>query len=368
MIHRDLYGMLCHNPAGTIVATGRICQSVGGEQRVTVNQSTTEATERRAYIGGALLLLGAALFWSLNGVLIKTISGIGAPPVLIAFYRSLFAGLILLPLGARGLHTVIRLGASRHESVGSSSVATPARRWRYVRPALAWCIVFFTLMTLCFVVANTLTEAANAIILQYTSTFWIFALSPLILRERARRSDVWVLLVAGIGILVIFIGNGSGNLLALSIALGAGLFFGLLTMMIRQMRDADSAAVMVMNNLGSALLLLPLMLWTGHGVLPLKAWLFLLLIGVVQFALPYYLYTLGLRYVPAYQAGLLTLLEPVLVPVWTWLALSERVPRPTYIGGAIILVALFLYGWLTRRALRLRVPGNSPAVESAPPT
>jgi len=332
---------------------------------VTAIQSTSAAADRRAYVIGVLLLLAAALFWSLNGVLIKTISGTGAPPVVIAFYRSLFAGLILLPLGSRGLHTVVRLGKARSRTGGDSTAAVPGRRWRYVRPALAWCIVFFTLMTLCFVVANTLTEAANAIILQYTSTFWIFLLSPLILHEQPRRSDIWVLLVAGVGILVIFIGNGSGNLLALSIALGAGLFFGLLTMMIRQMRDADSAAVMVMNNLGSALLLLPLMLWTGHGELTLKAWLFLVLIGVVQFALPYYLYTLGLRFVPAYQAGLLTLLEPVLVPVWTWLALGEIVPRPTYIGGAIILAALFLYGWLTRRALRMRVPANAATVQSA---
>jgi len=212
--------------------------------------------------------------------------------------------------------------------------------------------VFFTLMTACFVIANTKTEAANAIILQYTSTFWIFALSPWLLRERARAGDLWILGLAMAGVAIIFAGNATTDLVGLTIALASGLFFGLLTMMIRRLRDSDSAAVTVFNNLGSAVLLFPLAWGMGSLLLSSRALFLLILMGIVQFGTPYYLYTLGLARVPAYQASLITMLEPVLVPVWTYMAVGERVPRTTLIGGAVILTALVLFVLAAQRTRR----------------
>lgn len=300
-------------------------------------------TAERSYAWGVVFLLLASLFWSLNGALIKLIheGGRGPDPVAIAFYRSLFAGLFLLPL-ARG----------KWRTLGGSK---DGRRRRAIRPTAVWCVVFFTLMTTCFVIANTKTEAANAIILQYTSTFWIFALSPWLLRERARAGDLWILGLAMVGIAVIFAGNSSTDFVGLTIALASGLFFGLLTMMIRRLRDSDSAAVTVFNNLGSAVLLLPLAWGMGGLLLSPRAFFLLILMGIVQFGTPYYLYTLGLARVPAYQASLITMLEPVLVPLWTYLAVGESVPPMTLIGGAVILTALVLFVLAAQRTRNLSV-------------
>ncbi len=301
----------------------------------------------RSYAWGVAFLLLASLLWSLNGALIKVIyeGGRGPHGVAIAFYRSLFAGLFLLPLARGKWRTLIR---SRE---GTSK--------RMVRPAALWCVVFFTLMTASFVIANTKTEAANAIILQYTSTFWIFGLSPWLLRERARTGDLWILGLAMVGIAIIFAGNASTDMTGLAIALASGLFFGLLTMMIRRLRDSDSAAVTVLNNLGSAALLLPIAWGMGVLMVPSRALFLLILMGIIQFGTPYYLYTLGLARVPAYQAALITMVEPILVPVWTFLAVGERVEWPTLIGGAVILAALVLF---IRAVQRTR---NLPKAETA---
>lgn len=300
-------------------------------------------TMERSYVWGVVFLLLASLFWSLNGALIKLIheGGRGPDAVAIAFYRSLFAGLFLLPF-ARG----------RWRSLGGSKDNRPRRT---IRPTAVWCVVFFTLMTTCFVIANTKTEAANVIILQYTSTFWIFALSPWLLRERARRGDLWILGLAMVGIAIIFAGNSSTDFVGLAVALASGLFFGLLTMMIRRLRDSDSAAVTVLNNLGSAVLLFPLVWGMGALFLSSRALILLILMGIVQFGIPYYLYTLGLARVPAYQASLITMLEPVLVPVWTYMAVGEGVGATTLIGGAVILAALTLFVLTARRARNLTV-------------
>jgi drug/metabolite transporter (DMT)-like permease len=161
------------------------------------NQGTRD---RRAYFVGILLLFAAAVLWSLAGPGIKLVNkgGDGPHAVVIAFYRSLFAGLILFPFARGKFHTLRRRDrisdgtvpdtqASRQVSSGHSSQSS-AEGFLFLslRPAAVCCVVFFTLMTICFVLATTLTEAGNAIILQYTSAFWIFALSPLLLGETPR--------------------------------------------------------------------------------------------------------------------------------------------------------------------------------------
>lgn len=298
------------------------------------------------------------MLWSLNGALIKIVSDQGQGPsgISIAFYRSLFAGLFLLPL-------------TRHKWTcrGPSGENSSLLK----RPAALWCAVFFTLMTLFFVVANTITQAASVIILQYTSTFWIFGLSPMILKERPRSSDLWILVLAMIGIVIIFFGEPAWNVLigqdqlgtatesnsstkfkGMTIALASGLFYALLTLMIRRLRNANSAAVTVMNNLGSAILLFPLVVAVGGLFISSRSLGLLIFMGIVQFGLPYYLYTLGLKRIPAYQAALITLLEPVLVPIWAVLAIgrSEMPHVWTLIGGGVIFVALLLFVNAARRA------------------
>ena len=219
-------------------------------------------------------------------------------------------------------------------------------------------------MTACFVVANTMTRASNVIILQYTSTFWIFALSPVLLRESPRRGDVWILAIAMTGVAVIFGGNMATDLAGLTVALSSGLFFGLLTLMIRRMRDADPAAVTVACMLGSAMLLLPFVAYVDGFTISFRSFVYLAILGVVQFGLPYYLYTMGLARVPAHQAALLTMTEPVLNPIWSYVAVGETVPLTTVVGGVIILAALvvFVLGarQRSRRGLNAATGGDRP--------
>ena len=324
------------------------------------------------------LLLAAALLWSLNGAFIKAINAQGRGPdgITIAFYRSVFGGLVLLPFAWGRLRTLSRRAptpsdssasrgsrTSKHEEPvvcagGSYAAQEPVAgaygsygrrgsvsfgdRW-FPRPAALLCAVFFAAMTGCFVVANTMTEAGNAIVLQYTSTLWLFVLSPWLLRERPRMDDAWILAVAMLGVGVIFFGNAGRSLPGLLVALTAGFFYSLLTLMIRRLRTADPSAVTVLNNLGAAVLLLaPVMLW-GDLMISRRELALLALMGVVQFSIPYYLYARALTRVPAYQAGLITLAEPVLVPVWTFLAVGELVPASTIAGGGLLLLSIAIF-------------------------
>ena len=100
-----------------------------------------------------------------------------------------------------------------------------------------------------------------------------------------------------------------------------------------------------MNLLFSGAVLLP---FVGVWTLPSPAQIVLLLCyGGLQMGLPYWLMARGLTRVSPQEAGTLTLLEPLLAPLWAYLASpgTETLSRYTIIGGACILGALGYRYW-----------------------
>ena len=256
------------------------------------------------------LLLGAALF-STGGYFIKEID---AGALGITFFRCLFAALWLLPL-------------------------VPGRK--FPKPAdLAVSIVLFALLLGLYVGATKATTAANAIFLQYTAPIYVIALSPWLLAERLRRADAIPLAICLGGIAVLFVGNqGSGDAKGLWLGLGSGLFYGIFLLWLRRLRYADPIAITFANCLGVAIILAP---FPGVWDVDAPNLGLLVLMGAVQFAIPYVVFTRGLRDVRAGEASLIALTEPVLNPVWVLILFGEEPTMATLIGGAIILVGLAL--------------------------
>ena len=286
---------------------------------------------------GVLALIVCAALWSLNGPLIKLLKEEDVPGVTIACYRSLIGGLVFLPFAWR-----------RFRTLGNVSVGWPIGS-----------VLMFTLMTVCFVIATTRTAAANAIILQYTSPIWVFLLSPLLLNERPGRAEGLVLLIAMSGIAVMFFGNAATESAWLIVALGSGLGYGSLTVALRGLRPASPFAVAALNALGSGLLLVgPVALWGCFQLTP-RAWGLVLLLSLVQFTLPYVLFSWALQRVEAHRAALIVLLETVLNPLWTFLIVGEKVPGPTWIGGPLILLGVA--GWLLLNWRRQRGLSKTPS-------
>jgi len=79
--------------------------------------------------------------------------------------------------------------------------------------------------------------------------------------------------------------------------------------------------------------------YTMYKRRPAGDWLVILYLGVFQIGLAYVCLAKGMAGVPALEASLLLLLEPVLNPVWSWVVHGEAPGSRALIGGAIILVA-----------------------------
>lgn len=287
---------------------------------------------------GIAALLAAALLWSLNGPLIKLLDREQVHPATIACYRSLLGAFVFVPWAWRGRRSLRQV------------------HWGW--PVAG--VLTFTLMTASFVYANTLTFAANAILLQYTSPIWVFLLSPLLLKERPGWTDGLALLVALAGTGIIFAGNPRGHLAGLAAGLVAGLGYGALTVVLRGLRNVHPAMVVAVNALGSGLLLLPAAALWGQLLLTPYQITLMLLLALVQFTLPYLLFSWALQRVEAHRAALLLLIEAVLNPLWTFLVVGEVPPPGTLVGGPLILASVAGWLWLTwhrdRRARLLRTP------------
>jgi DME family drug/metabolite transporter len=276
-----------------------------------VEVSPTRTAQSRL-LDARLALVGAGMLWSLGGVCIKSLT---AGPVAIAGYRCLFAAMAVLPFLRRG-------------------------EWPPWRE-LAVSVGLYGLMLVTYIAAVQGTTAANANLLQYTAPIYVILLSPWLLGERVRREDARAVGVSLVGVAILFAGNWRGaEARGLVLGLLSGLLFGVFMLWQRRLRASRPVALVFANNLGAALLVLPFAgadLAPGGGALGLLAFM-----GVVQFGIPYLLFTWGLQRVPGPEASLLTLVEPVLTPLWVALVVGERPTVATLIGGAFILAALGL--------------------------
>src|SRR5262249_13401192 len=77
--------------------------------------------------------------------------------------------------------------------------------------------------------------------------------------------------------------------------------------------------------------------WPSGAQLPVLAGF-----GFFQMAVPYVCFAGGLKSVGPQEATLIGLLEPLLLPVWVYLALSEAPAPWTIVGGGLILAGLVL--------------------------
>ena len=286
-----------------------------------------------------LYVLAAALLWSTGGAFAKTltentvfgvnepaIKGLDVPgfarpfPLQIACYRGLFAGMLLVP--------TLRL------------------RFLVVRPSMILMGLLFIIMNVTFLSATALGTAANAILLQNSAPLWVYLAGIFWLGEKPeRRSTIAMWLgLAGIGIIVAG-GWTEGELRVIMLGLCSGFAYGGILVCIRHLRDISSPWITVWNNLISALALLPIVAFMDPPSPAQFAVLFVY--GTLQMGLPYYLLAKGLRTVSPQEAGTITLLEPLLNPVWAFLV-SPETEKPsvfTLIGGAVILATLAWRYW-----------------------
>lgn len=279
-----------------------------------------------------LCVVLAALLWSTSGAITKVLCedtglGLNEPkidPLAIAFWRVALAAAFFVP-------------------------AVPRRELTF-RPALWLTGLAFSLMNALFIMATAFGPSANAILLQYTAPMWVYVISVGIMGEPAERRGTATLLLGMAGIGVLFAGEWSGSRLpAVALGLGAGLAYALLMIGLRVQRDVSSRWLSAFNFLFGTVVLLPFICRQ-----PLPSWPqlgMLFVFGALRLTASYWLLAVGLRRLSAQEVATLSLIDPVLNPLWAYLV-SPATETPTLwtlAGGACIIGALAWRYWPGRR-------------------
>lgn len=264
-----------------------------------------------AHTRSVMLLLAAALLWSLGGVLLKSVDW---PPLAVG--------------GGRGLIAAIFLWA----------VTWRSRPFRFGWLPLATAVAY-TGCTVLFAAANKLTTAANAILLQYTAPAYVALLGAWLLKERPTRAD-WVTIAVVFAGMAIFLYDGLrlNDLAGIVLAIASGVAFAVMIVLLRLQKDDLPLGSIILGNFFGFLIGLPAMLSSPFpGAKSLGA---LVLLGVFQLGLAYLLYTKAIRHVTALEAVLIPVIEPILNPLWVMLVLGEKPSPLALLGGAIVIGAV----------------------------
>lgn len=285
--------------------------------------------EARAHLIGVICAGAGAVAWSLGALIIRLIE---ADPWTLLFWRSLS-----IALGALALILLVNRGAV--------IAAVRASGWGAVIAGLT-----MALSMMLYVNSITRTSVANSLILLSTNPFMAAMLAWAFLGERVP-GRTWVIMAVALAGMAAMVADsvGGGTWLGDILAIGTAATFAVTMVVLRRFKHVDMTPQVMMAGIWAVILVFPL----AH---PLSASAYdimlCVLMGIFSLGLGMVLFVRGLRSVSAAEAGLLSMLESILAPVWVWIALGEQ-PRPlALLGGVIVLGAVAAHALLSARPVK----------------
>lgn len=264
-------------------------------------------------IKGILAVIVASALWSTGGLFIKLTHW---NPVAIAGSRSLVAALVLLAYGGKP-----KFRKTKAQIYGTISYAS---------------------MVLCFVVSNKLTTSANAILLQFTAPIFVAILGFWILKEKVYRHDIISIIIVFLGMMLFFVGDvDKGSIIGNLVAILSGLSLAGVTVSLRMQKDGSGIETTIFGNILTFLVSIPFIL---KGLPDTRSLIIVVIMGIFQLGIPYIFYTNSVKYLSALDAILLTVVEPLLNPVWVFIFAGEKPSIYAIIGGAIVIIAVLVRG------------------------
>jgi Predicted permease, DMT superfamily len=272
-------------------------------------------TGKSEHFQAIILLIITAVLWSSGGLLVKSINW---HPLAISGARSLIAA------------CVIRL-AFRREPLNFNKTQ--------VAGALG-----YVATVMLYVSATKLTTAANAIVLQYTAPIWVALFGAWFLKEKTTTLD-WLTIGLVFGGMILFFQDQmeAGHFLGNLLAVGSGVSMTVMALAMRKQKDGSPFGSVFLGNILAFIFGLPFMFANTPD---LAGWGAILLLGFIQLGLSYVLYSVAIKHVTALEATIITMIEPILNPLWVFLIIGEAPGPWSLAGGSIILAAIaFRYAW-----------------------
>ena len=265
---------------------------------------------------GILQMIGCAVLWSIAGIFLKLLPWHGLAACSL---RSLIAGITI------GMYMAIK------------RIPFSLNRGTLITGLLTGCVY------LCFVMANKLTTAANAIVLQFTAPVFIVLYSAVLYKKEIRKEDLAVVLVVLAGIALFFFDKlGPSTVAGNCVAILAGMFMAGMFMGVERLQPEERFSAIVIGQAFAFLVGLPAVILT-KPVMNATTVSSILILGVFQLGLSYVLYVKASETCPALACCLLSAAEPLLNPIWVMIFDGEKPGIFALIGGIIVITAVTVW-------------------------
>lgn len=203
-------------------------------------------------------------------------------------------------------------------------------------------------MSATFVLANKLTSAANAIVLQFTLPIYIIFLLWIFWKKKPDRLSVLTAAASFVGILFFFFDNLTttgmiGNLLALL----SGFLYAIV-FLIKKMPHADFESSALWSFALNFIIGIPF--YFQESTITSTNIISVLLLGFVQIGLAYIFLSKGLDFVPPVGASLISMVEPILNPILVAVFYGETIGGISFIGAVIVLLSAATYNVMSAKS------------------
>ena len=260
------------------------------------------------------MMLCAALCFSIGGLLLKYIPW---SALAINGARNVVAAVVI------GIYLIV----TRHRLKFNFTVAVGA-------------ICLFGVTTL-FSMANKMTTAGNAIVLQYTAPVWIIILMALFFRKKPAKLEIITIIIVIVGIaFFLFDSLGNGHMIGDILALISGIFYAGV-FMLNSFEKGDALSSIFFGQVLSAVTLTPLVAGETDFSANVVAAVFIL--GAVQVGLAYIFFNQGTKYTGPVTASIINAIEPILNPVWVAIFIGEVLTPFSLVGAGIVVAAIVVY-------------------------
>lgn len=275
----------------------------------------------------------AGLMWGSSGVFSNLLAPYGFSPLQLTATRGIISGI------AVAVYVLI---------YNRKLFRVTARQFTLF--ALGGITVFCTAAL--YYVAMRNSSVSTAAVLMNTSPAFVMAFSVIFFREKLTKTKLFGLIVMLTGCMLvsgILSGDLNFRLWGVVIGIGSGLSYSIYSIIAKEevIRGYHSLSAtlyhfMVMGIIGLGFLDLPSYI-PCVAKAPLEVIPLLIGIGLVTCVIPYFMFSLSLKYVPVGTAAALGVIEPMAATLYSVIFFDEVLKIPAIIGIVLILGACLLF-------------------------
>ena len=191
-----------------------------------------------------------------------------------------------------------------------------------------------------YVFAMYNTTVANTNFIIQTQTIFLAIFGYFFLKEKISKITLASIILAICGIILMVISDLSSGQIAGNIgAFVMPISFAILILIIRKYPTIDMIPIQLYAGI---IAMVVGYIFAGKIVISLYDVFLGFLAGFFQLGFGFILITIGARHTPSATVGIIMLVEAVLGPLWAWMFINEQPPLIVFLGGSIVLFAVFL--------------------------